>query len=398
VNIFTKFNNYRHHFWQAFNSTNKEVKYVFYGLFILSFTAGLGIELVPRLMNAHQSNKLVEAISDHPIQKSVSVSSVEVGDIKKTFTIFSSLKGRHEVQLFPDSKVTIHDVLVKPGDFVKQGQILAQLDSYALKIRKRLSDIDFQLKEAEYTVTKNLAEKEFVSKNEMNQKSLEFEAEKLRQELSQSESANYLIAPISGLVTEVKFNSGDYIDDPSKYYLKIVDQTAYRIEAYLPYEIAKQLNVGGLVEITNIQNSNMEEVKLRAPASEQGFFGKIIRISPGLDQSTGTVSVDIEAVLSSKNFQVGSFVESKFILGESQNAIIVKNESILYENDRPFVFRIASSGFGNKNTLAQKVFVGLGINEGSKTAIISGLDKSDSIVYEGQNSLKDNDPVEVFNR
>lgn len=383
------------YFYKHFRATKPGVKYTVYFMVFFFFFMGLGLPLIPKMMAKRESQKLADKIEEHSSKKAVSATAVEVGDLKKTFTIFSSLKGKHEVVMYTDSKVTISGVLVQPGTYVKKDQVLVLLDSSTLKIKKRLADIDFQLKEAEFQVTKNLADKEFVSRNEMNQKSLEFEAEKLRQELNRSESTNSLKAPIAGLVTEVKFHTGDYIDDPSKYYIKIVDQTSYRIETYLPYEVAQQLKIGGQVEINNIQNADNSDQKVRAPASVSKMYnGTIYRISPGIDQSTGTVSVDIEANLPAKDFQVGAFVETKFVLNKVSTAVIVKNESILYENDKPYVFKLANDQSGT----VQLAYVDLGLNEGSKTQIISGLTGEDSVVYEGQNNLKDNDIVEVFAR
>lgn len=384
-------------FSRHIKAQKKEIKYSIYSIFVFSFLIGATLQYIPNLLAKHNNQQVLNKTEEHSNKKAVSVSKVEMGELKKTFTIFSSLKGKHEVQIYTDNKVTIKKVLVLPGDFVKRGQALVVIESSSLKIRKRLSDIDFQLKEAEFTVTKNLAEKEFVSKNEMNQKSLEFEAEKLRQELNKSESTNIILAPISGLITEVKYNAGDYIDDSSKYYIKIVDQTTYRIEAYLPYEVSNQLTINGIVEISNIQNTKTDEIKMRNPATIKNYYGKIIHISPGIDQATGTVSVEVESSLPANLFQVGSFVETKFILAEAKNAIIIKNESILYEDDRPYVYKIVNSEQGTKNTV-EIAYVNIGLNEGSKTVILNGLNASDFIVHEGQNNLKNKDNVEIFDR
>ena len=136
---------------------------------------------------------------------------------------------------------------------------------------------------------------------------------------------------------------------------------------------------------------------MRNPASIENYTGKIIHISPGIDQATGTVSVEIESSLPAKLFQVGSFVETKFILDEAKDAIIVKNESILYEDDRPYVYKLIDTKQGSSNTV-EISYVNLGLNEGSRTVVLSGLDASDFIVHEGQNNLKNNDVVEVFDR
>ena len=259
MNIIKKFRIRIIFFSRHFKAQKKEIKYSIYSIFALFFFVGATLQYIPNLLAKHNNQKIADKIEDNSTKKAVSVIKVEMGELKKTFTIFSSLKGKHEVQLFTDGKVSIKKVLVAPGDFVKKGQALVEIESSSLNIRKRLSDIDFQLKEAEFTVTKNLAEKEFVSKNEMNQKALEFEAEKLRQELNKTESTNLLLAPISGLITEVKFNTGDFVDDVSKYYIRIIDQTSYRIEAYLPYEIATQLKINGIVEISNIKIQKLKK-------------------------------------------------------------------------------------------------------------------------------------------
>ena len=65
----------------------------------------------------------------------------------------------------------------------------------------------------------------FISKNEMRQKSLNREAQELRYKIEEIQSnKQFMKAPIAGIVSSINLHPGDYINDPSKFSITIVDQ------------------------------------------------------------------------------------------------------------------------------------------------------------------------------
>lgn len=327
----------------------------------------------------------------------VSITQAKISDFKKTFSLYSALKGKHEVTLYTDSKVLVKKVLIKPGMSVKKGQLLAILDSHAIKIRNQLNELDFKQKEAEYVVTKNLADKQYVSKNEMTQKDLEFQAEKLRKELAKTEATDLLFSPIDGIISDVKINEGDFVDDFSKYYIKVVDKSSFRLDLYIPYEISKKIEVGSQVEITDTANEKEKSNPLaRNIASySPSYIGNVSKLAPGIDQQTGTVNIEVEAILPPEKFDVGSYVEAKFILENNKSALIIPNETILYENDKAYVFKVDMNDHHPK---ALKTYIETGESENGKTVIHSGIKVGDYVVTEGQSSLTHQELVKIFSK
>src|SRR5262249_3744073 len=160
-----------------------------------------------------------------------------------------------------------------------------------------------KLRNLDFNVTMALAKKSFLSQKEFAQKGLEHRASRIRRRLAELETNGAILAPISGTVSEIALKSGDYIDNPQQYYIKIADASSFRIQLFLPYSVSAKLRKGALATLSRIRTDEFGRDKLETAA------GQISGIAPTVDPKTGSVLTDIEITRVPSGWIPGIFVQ-----------------------------------------------------------------------------------------
>ncbi len=320
----------------------------------------------------------------------VGVASLESKDIKTEFSSHAFLRANKEDTLrFPQNS-TVKSLVVKLGDQVKKGQLLATLSSEAQSLKSELDNIESQTREIDFRVTMALAKKEYLSKNEVSQKKLERRAFLIRKRLGELDSSAVLRSPISGIVSELSAHEGDYIDNPQNYVLKIADTKSQSIDLYVPQNIMTHL-------------SRNKEVFLSKSGEEAKGF--VRAFAPVVDVKTGSVYAEIVVPKSPSSWLPGMYVETKIPLQEEKGALTAPTRSIVYDEGKAYVFVVKSkeasseirapAAEGESLNYVKKTPVTVGISENGMTSIQGDVEEFDQIVSEGISGLVDGSFVEI---
>ncbi|MDC0255007.1 efflux RND transporter periplasmic adaptor subunit [Bacteriovoracales bacterium] len=305
-------------------------------------------------------------------------------DIKKYFTTYGNLKPWKQVNLKPSRELTVREVRVKVGDYVEVGEVIVEFESELQNEKKKLAAIELKLKNAEFSMTKKLAMKNFISKNEMRQKKLGMEAQALRYKIEQIQSnKQFMKAPISGIISSINLNDGDFINDPSKFTISIVDQEEFKVDLFLPPQVASALQDGVPVEV--FRNGLKGEEKVP---------GSVISIAPTLDLKSGTVKTSLGVSTPPEKWRSGMYVKIKVTVASLEGVLAIKNSALIQEKNKMVAFKVLENP--EKGDIAKKVVPLLGASDGRYTEVKSGLEFFDKIVIKGQGSLKDQTIVNVL--
>ncbi|MDA8793121.1 efflux RND transporter periplasmic adaptor subunit [Bacteriovoracaceae bacterium] len=347
---------------------------------------------VSKISNNQKENDIKDELEEEVDEKTipVSVTTVETRNIQKVFVTYSNLNAWKEVKVAPENNSTVKSVNVQLGEKVVKGQIIAELGSEVANLKKELKKLESELQEKEFKSLMALAKKNFIAKHEVYMKKMEIKANKLREDISELESnSEHLISPIDGVISELTIKEGDYIDGNAKYFVKVSDMQGYKIELHLPRVIAGQITIGEEVEVIKQEMDSEGEVK------QLMVQGKVMAISPQIDPKTGTVFTEIAITGDDKpNWLIGSYVKVSITTDFSDDVLAIRNESIIYEKQKPVIYRVIASEKGEK---AEKLNIELGLSDGRYTEIISGADDGDDIVVEGQGGLQNSSKVEIVN-
>ncbi len=344
---------------------------------------------------------------DNTLMRPAPVAAQTVGTqtIVNQFITHASLQPKKEVTIRPNANVTVREVRVEIGQLVNKGDILASTSSESQSLRSELDQIELKLKNLDFKVTMELAKKSFLSEKEFQQKELEHRASRIRRRLAEIDTMGAILSPITGIVSEIALKSGDFVDNPSTYYIKIADASALRLQIFLPQAVAAKLVKG---DEATLSRSHADELGVEQIESAKGMVGGV---APVVDPKTGSVLTEIDIDSVPKTWIPGMFVQVSMVIEESADTLAVPNESIIYDSNQSYVFRIGTKTKTEANaeerTLAssdpqqdepesvQKVPVKTGLRDGKFTEVLEGLEEFDMIVTEGQGTLADGSKVEI---
>jgi membrane fusion protein, multidrug efflux system len=268
-------------------------------------------------------------------------------------------------------------VLVKTGDMVRTGQVLAELDAEIVK--RQMDDLKVSLKFATdvYNKQKALWEKEvgteiqyLTAKN--NKESLEQKLNTLKENLDM-----YSIkSPINGAIDEVFAKIGQNIA-PGMPCFRVVNFNNLKAKADVAETYASQIREGNLVKLMFPDLENKEVI------SSISFTSRVINQM----NRTFTIEANLPA---GKDFIPNMICVFKVMDYQSKNALVVPVNTIQKTENNSYVV-VAQTINGKQAALKKEVKIGKIYQD--KAEIISGLTAGDMLITTGYQDLNDNDLI-----
>jgi RND family efflux transporter MFP subunit len=184
-----------------------------------------------------------------------------------------------------------------------------------------------------------------------------------------------LTAPYDGVVTKRNIHTGAYLTGKGgeQPLLSIVRTDKLRVAVDVPEKDARFLKPDTVVE-----------VDLDARPGQK-FAWKITRFAPVLGAGK-KVRVEVHVDNLDGNLYPGMYGHAVVTLEHKKGALTVPSICLSTDEKGPFLFTVADSR-------AKKQRVTLGINDGKKAEIVSGLSGSEEIISSGKDAVHDGQPV-----
>lgn len=265
----------------------------------------------------------------------------------------------------------IGQMLVVPGQSVKAGERLAQLDAH--EVQSRLDQAAAARQQAENDLKRftALMEQKILSQSEFDGAQSKFRmAAAAEAEAKTMLGYTEIVAPFAGVITRKLADVGD-LAAPGKLLLQMENPAALRFEADVPEAL-----------IGNVQLGDKLSVRIAAVASE--IEGAVAELSPAADANSRTflVKLDLPHVAGLRSGQFGRVAVS---VGEVET-IRVSSRSVLQRGQMEMVFVVV-------NGHAQMRLVKTGRHFGDEMEIVSGLNPGEPIVVNDVSALADGQPV-----
>ncbi len=282
------------------------------------------------------------------------------------------------------------------GDQVKQGDLLAQLDTPEVaqqlneaKAAQAQAVTNLQLAKSTFERWDALRKRDAVSQQDLDERrnalavavAADNSAKATVQRLQDQLGYSRIVAPFAGVVTRRNIDIGNLVDagGASRILFTLSKSDPLRVYVYVPQNYAPQVKTG-----------NKAEVTLRELPG-QTFTGTIVRAAGAIDPLTRTMQVEISLPNSDGKLLAGSYaqVAIKATGGGSQTALTVPSNTLLF---RPEGIRVAIVGADGKVHL-QPVTIGREL--GVEVELGSGVTADDKLIVNPADSLNEGDMVSV---
>ena len=336
---------------------------------------------------------------------SVEIITTERQDISKQIRSFGNIQAQDIVQITPQVSNRITKIYADLGDTVSQGQRMAKIydvpfqDQYEQALAQlEQSRVNFERDSAQFERQKQLYDRDLISSTEFDNASATYQNSKSQLQSSQANLTqskenleNTVIrSPVYGVVLTRNIAEGDLASSGQVAY-EVANLTGYETRVYLPLQEWKNVDVGQPV---TFRVSNENEVSAR---------GRVARISPRIDPTTGLGEVVIALTDKDDSIYQGVLVEAVINVETNNNAVVVPRTALVEnvqtliepESNTIQLSRTYSVFVVQGDSLALKKDLRLGIEQGDKVEILAGLDAGEKIVVTGQNGLNDSTKVRI---
>ncbi len=268
-------------------------------------------------------------------------------------------------------------VLVSEGQLVSKGQVLVELDDRDYRTRLERIEANCQLATLDHErisrLTKNrIAAVTDLEKVDARLKDLNSQLEEARLALSRTR----IKAPISGRLNEITAKIGDWM---------MMDKPVAQILQYDKVKVTVGIPESDVAAVFDL---NEAEVIIEA-LGKRTFTGKKIFLSR--QPRTLAKLYDLDLVVQNPEGRIlpGMFARAVIVKKVFRGAISIPLYSIITRGDDSFVYI-------EKNRVAEKRPVKLGILTGWQVQVTSGLETGDRVIIVGHRLLDGGQNVEVI--
>lgn len=336
---------------------------------------------------------------------SVETETVTRQQIADQVRSFGTIKAQDVVAITPQVSNRITKLYVDLGDTVRQGQLLAKI--YDATFRDQLQQAKAQLEQSKVAIkrdsTQFARQQRLLESNAISQAEFDIAFATYRSSLSQYQSSVASVtqaqenfnntevrSPVRGVIISRTGAEGD-IASAGQALFEVANLVGYETRIYLPVQDWKAVKIGQPV---NLRVSNERETSAKAVVS---------RKSPQLDATTGLGEVVITLTEIGPSIYPGVLTENVIDIVNKPNAIVVSRSSMVEkvetviepESNTIQLERTYSVFVSNGDSVAELRRLELGIEQGDKIEVLSGLRSGDKIVVTGQQSLQDGGKIRV---
>jgi RND family efflux transporter MFP subunit len=310
--------------------------------------------------------------------KSVTVQKVERKVVKNNLLFTGTVYPWEEAALAAQMASRVRKIYVKEGDYVKQGQLLVQMDD------QQLTQIEIQFNDAkrDFERAEKLKAEGAISDQQYEKFKLAYETLKTNYEKILENTQ--LRAPFSGVITAKYLNDGELF--------LMAPAGGRSVPAILHL-----MNVSELKVKISVNELDAYKIKIGQKALVTSdflpgeiFTGYVTRISPVVDPVSKKVELELRVPNRGNKIKANSFVRVEIDLGETKD-LLIPTSAILADplTGKNFVY-VYQDG------KARKKYVVKGKEVNDETVIKSGLNEGDQIIVEGQANLTDGEKVKLF--
>jgi len=256
---------------------------------------------------------------------------------------------------------------VKEGQWVNKGSSIIKLDSEIMKsnVEELITALEFA--ETTFERQKVLWDKKIGSEIQYLQIKNQYESLQKKLETAENQLKKLTIkAPINGVIEEIFLNEGEFAN-PGRPAFRMVNPKNVYVEAEVAERYANILKVNTPVKV-NFKTLGIDK---EAPLS---FVGQVI------NPENGTFKIKINLENPNGFLKPNGMASLEIQDYINENALVVPSQIVKKDMQGDYLFV-------NKNGQAEKTYIEVGLSQGNKSMIKSGLKIGDEVIIEGYSEI-----------
>ena len=318
-----------------------------------------------------------EAFATQNQQVTVEVSTAEADDKPKTLHLPGSIDPFQETTIYPRSSGYVAKWLVDIGDNVKNGQLLADIETPEVDQQLAQAKASYQLADSTAQRWADLAKKKVVSDQDRDEKeTAKRTAQANLEQLEKTQGFNKIAAPFAGKITARRVDVGALVS-PTTPLFRIAQSDPLRVYVYVPQTDAPSIHEGLTAKVS------VQEF----PGKE--FEGKVTRTAGALDPTSRAMQVEVQVPNHDGKLLAGMYGDVKFQLTDRDPPLVIPATAFLFRPEGPQVATVTD----DKKIHWAKIRVGRDF--GTRLEVLSGLKKDTQVVTNPTDQLVDGLVVRV---
>lgn len=301
----------------------------------------------------------------------VTVKTVSMGKVPQIETYTSSVEANVINNIAPQSALRIKNIRVEIGDFVRAGQIVAEMDV------ANLEQMRFQMvnDSTELARIRSLYEVGGVPKSDLDAMELSYNVRKTSYENLLENTI--LRSPISGVITARNYDKGDMYS---------MGQPIYTVQEITPVKLIVAISEK---DYTRVKKGDSVTLSVEAFPGEV-FTGSVRRIYPTMDPATHTFQCEVSVPNTNRKLRPGMYAKVTVNFGIN-TSVLVPDRAVVKQqgSGEKFVYVLNEDG----TVTYQNVI--LGARMGNLCEVLEGLKDGEKVVVEGTLRVKDGVKVEA---
>ena len=308
----------------------------------------------------------------------IAVSTIEIQPVHLQDVIYlpGTTEAWQDVQVAADTPGRIEWIGPREGEKVNKGDLLIKIDVSALKAALDHAEAQFKLSDDLYQRRRRLYERKIIAKEELDQSATQrtLAATDLEQ-IKVKYNHGFPRSPITGIINHLYVDVGEFIDT-GKPIADIVNINRIKINVRVPE-----------LDIRYVLEGQTTPVQIDA-FKERQLVGKVDFVAFKADPATKTFLVRTLIDNPFGDIRPGMIARVAFVRRVITDALVAPLFALVDKGGERLVFI-------EKDGVAQSRTVSIGVIEGDRVQITSGLQAGDHLIVKGQTEVEDGIKVVV---
>lgn len=330
-----------------------------------------------------QISQKIESLDTNQNRPLVSVYQVKPTNFKHYIEVQANFDTEKNVLLFAEYSGMITEVLVKEGQEVKQGQLLAKIDDGGLAQQLIQAEVQAELSKTTYQKQKRLWDQNIGSEMDYLRSKADYEAkEKMVEQLQKQIGKTQIRAPFAGVVDEVLIEKGNMVSPGMSAVVRLLNLNEMYAEASIPEVYIQTVGKG-------------KKIAVFVPVLSDTILAEVSQVNNYINPENRTFK--LEARVENKDWSIKPNMNAKLRIADyvADSALVIPKNIISEDaSGRKYLF-VAQNKQG-KIAQAKKTFIDLGRSEGDYYEVLNGLSADMVVIEEGARTVLDGQKVEIL--